>query len=58
MPKYSVKPAYDYFNRKFGEDLAVAVSAFKCTRFFSPAKVVELLPAGSDLDTLRIFPFL
>ncbi len=44
------KPAYDYFNRKFGEDLEVAVSAFKCARFFSPAKVVELLPTGSDLN--------
>lgn len=56
--KACVKPAYDYFNRKFGEDLKVAVSAFKCARFFSPAKVVELLPTGNDLDKLRIFPFL
>ena len=53
-----MKPAYDYFNRKFGEDLEVAVSAFKFARFFSPAKVVELLPTGNDLDKLRIFPFL
>ena len=56
--KACVKPAYDYFNRKFGEDLEVAVSAFKFARFFSPAKVVELLPTGNDLDKLRIFPFL
>ena len=53
--KACVKPAY---NRKFGEDLGVAVSAFKFARFFSPAKVVELLPTGNDLDKLRIFPFL
>ena len=56
--KGCVKPAYDYFNRKFGEDLEVAVSAFKFAWFFSPAKVVELLPTANDLDKLRIFPFL
>ena len=56
--KACVKPAYDYFNRKFGEDLEVAVSAFKFARFFSPAKVVELLLTGNGLDKLRIFPFL
>ena len=39
--KACVKPAYDYFNRKFGEDLEVAVSAFKLARFFSPAKVLN-----------------
>ena len=50
--------AYDYFNRKLGEDLEIAVSAFKFAQFFSPAKVVELLPTGNDLDKLRIFPFL
>ncbi len=33
-----------------GEDPEVAVSAFKCAWFFSPAKVVELLPTGSDLN--------
>ena len=56
--KACVKPAYDYFNRKFGEDLEVAVSAFKFARFFSPAKVVELIPTGNDLDKLHILPFL
>ncbi len=40
--KACVKPAYDYFNRKFGEDLEVAVSAFKCAWFFSPAKVTTI----------------
>ena len=50
--KACVKPAYDYFNRIFGEDLEVAVSAFKFAWFFSPAKV--LLPTANDLDKLRI----
>ena len=27
--------AHDYFNRKFGEDLEVAVSAFKFARFLT-----------------------
>ena len=54
--KACVKPAYDYFNRKFGEDLEVAVSAFKFARFFSPAKVVELLPTGNDQASHFPFP--
>ncbi len=56
--KACVKPAHEYFELKFGVDLALAVSVFKCARIFDPAKVVELKPTGSDVDSLRVFPFL
>ena len=55
--KACIKPAYNYFNKKFGDDLKIAVSAFKCARFFEPSKVVEIKPTASNIDDLRIFPF-
>lgn len=55
--KACIKPAYDYFNKKFGDDLKIAVSAFKCARFFEPSKVVEIKPTANNIDDLRIFPF-
>ena len=56
--KACVKPAFDYFNSKFGTDLEKAVSAFKYARFFDPVKIVEIKPSASDIERLRIFPFL
>ena len=56
--KACVKPAFDYFNCKFGTDLEKAVSAFKYARFFDPVKIVEIKPSASDIGRLRIFPFL
>ena len=56
--KACVKPAFDYFNSKFGTDLKKAVSAFKYARFFDPVKIVEIKPSASDIERLRIFPFL
>ena len=32
--------------------------AFKGARYFSPAKIHELRPSVSDIDCLRVFPFL
>ena len=56
--KACVKPAFDYFNIKFGTDLEKAVSAFKYARFFDPVKIVEIKPSASDIERFRIFPFL
>ena len=56
--KECVKPAYKYFKQKFEEDLAVPVSVFKCARLFDPSKIVDIQPTGTDIDTVRIFPFL
>ena len=56
--KACVKPAFDYFNSKFGTDLEKAVSAFKYAHFFDPVKIVEIKPSASDIERLRIFPFL
>ena len=54
--KGCVKPASDYFYRKFDKDLKVAVSIFKCARYFDPGKFVELKPSCSDIDDLRVIP--
>ena len=56
--KACVKPAHDYFEKKFSNDLKEAVSAFQFARYFNPTKVVELQPTVSDLDNLLVFPFL
>ena len=47
-----VKPAYDYFQQKFDNDLKVAVSIFKYARYFDPGKIGELKPFSSDVDNL------
>ena len=52
------KPAYDYFKLKFYNDLKVPMNAFKAARFFDPAKVYELKPTSTDIDDLKVFPFL
>ncbi len=53
--KACVEPAYKYFNDKFGNDLAITVSAFQV---FDPVKISELKPSSSDIDNLKVFPFL
>ena len=40
------------------EDLAFPLSIFKHARLFDPSKVVDLHPTTSDVNGLRIFPFL
>ena len=40
--KSCVQPGYQYFERKFGTDLKVVVSTFKCARYFDPSKINEL----------------
>ena len=53
-----VKPAYNYFKQKFEVKLKPLVEIFKYARFFDPAKVGELKPSSSDIDNLKVFPFL
>lgn len=53
-----VDPAFEYFTTKFDNDLQTAMQAFKVMRFFSPTKIIELNPVGSDLDDLLCLPFL
>ena len=56
--KSCIQPGYDYFEKKFREDLAEPLSVFKCARIFDPVKVIDLKPSVSDVDDVRIFPFL
>ena len=51
--KVCVQAAYDYFHQKFDIDLKEAVSIFKHTRYFYPAKIGELNPSCSDIDGLK-----
>ena len=53
-----MQPGYQYFERKFGTDLKVVVSAFKCARYFDPSKINELKPCSSDIYNLRVLPFM
>ena len=56
--KTCVQPAYCYFQTKFDNDLKSALLAFKAARYFSPSKFSELKPTASDIDSLRVLPFL
>ena len=56
--KTCVQPAYCYFQTKFDNDLKSALLAFKAARYFSPSKFSELKPTASDIDSLRMLPFL
>ena len=56
--KLCVKPAYEYFEEKFSEDLAIALSLFKCACLFDPSKVVDINPSVNKIEQLRVFPFL
>ena len=53
-----MQPAYQYFETKFGTDLRVVVSAFKYAQYFDPSKINELKPCSSDIDNLRVLPFM
>ncbi len=51
-------PAHQYFESKFGNDLQLAVSAFKYARYFDPVKINELKPTSDDIDNLQVLPCL
>jgi hypothetical protein len=50
-----VKPA---FKQKFEVELKPIVEIFKYAGFFDSAKIGELKPSSSDIDSLEVFPFL
>ena len=52
-----MEPGYQYFEDKFRNDLKSALSAFKCLRYFDPAKINELQPSAGDLDDLQVLLF-
>ena len=54
--KSCVEPGYQNFEDKFGNDFKSALSAFKCLRYFYPAKINELQPSAGDLDDFKYFP--
>ena len=56
--KSCIKPGYDYFYSKFDCALLPVVDAFKAARLFNPAKINDLKPDGSTVETLRAFKFL
>ena len=56
--KTCVQPAYDYFEEKFSNDLAVTLSASKYACYFDPVKIGELKPSAADLDKLKVFTFI
>ena len=56
--KACVKPAYDCFEKKFNEDLAIPLSMFKCACLFDPTKISDMKPTGPNVETLRLFSLL
>ena len=52
-----VRPGLLYFSQLLGNDTISPLSAFKAARLFSPAKVSEMQPVASEVDTLCEFPF-
>lgn len=56
--KACIQPGYDYFREKFDRDLLPVVEAFKAARLFLPAKINDIKPDSSTVDTLKAFKFL
>ncbi len=50
--------AQQYFTQKMTGELKDVVAAFKAAKLFSPQRVVEMCPAASDLDSVKVLPFL
>ncbi len=53
--KSCIQPGYDYFNSRFDGELKILVSA---ARYFDPSKINELKPTLSDIDSLKVLPFI
>lgn len=53
-----VQPGLDFFKAEFGDDTKAPLCAFKAMRYFAPARIFEIQPSASDLDSLTIIPFL
>ena len=55
--KSCVAPSYKYFQDKFEGDLK-AIGLQICSYFFYPSRNGELKPSSTDIDELKVFPFL
>ena len=53
--KSCVKPAHEYFEERFTEDLAFPLSVFKQARKFDPSKIVDMHLSADDIEDLHIF---
>ena len=56
--KARIQPGLQYFKAKFSNELSASLSAFKAARLFVPAKLKEMKPDISIVNTLRHFTFL
>ena len=53
-----VEPGVNYFKKKFTDELAGTVAAFKAACLFLPHKTDEMKPDASAINELKAFPFL
>lgn len=56
--KTCIQAAYDCFQERFNDDLAITLSAFKYACYFEPTKIGELKPSAADLDDMNLFTLL
>lgn len=56
--KSCVQPGVTYYFNQLATSMKKPFEAFKAARLFSPAKLQQLKPSVSTLDTLSVFPFL
>lgn len=53
-----VQPGLDCFRDNFGDDANPPLNVFKAMRYFAPARIFEIQPSASDMDSLTALPFL
>ena len=56
--KARIQPGLQYFQAKFSNELSVSLSAFKAARLFVPAKLKEMKPDITMVNSLMNFTFL
>ena len=56
--KARIQPGLQYFQAKFSNELSASLSAFKAARLFVPAKLKEMKPDITTVNSLMTFPFL
>jgi hypothetical protein len=53
-----IQPGLDYFRANFGDDSKPPLSRFKAMRYFAPARIFEIQPSATDIDSLTTLSFL
>lgn len=53
-----VQPGLDCFRANFGDDTNPPLNVFKVMRYFAPARIFEIQPSASDIESLTALPFL